>query len=243
VTAAEVAFRLHGRKSGRGFVANCPAHDDWEPSLSLNDGDDGRLLVRCHAGCEQRAVIAALKELGLWPERKKLADQGIVAEYNYTDEQGTLLYQVVRFAPKTFRPRRPDGAGGWVWGYGKVRRVPYRLRELIEAAVVFIPEGERDCEALRDHGFACTTNPGGANGWRPEFNQYFSGKEAIILPDADAPGWQRALDIARGIVCIAASVQMLELPGAKDAAEWFERGHSELELIALVEEGGKACHQ
>ena len=160
----------------------------------------------------------------------------ITAEYNYTDELGNLLYQVVRYDPKGFKQRRPDdGEGGWRWGLGDVRRVLYHLPELIEAPIVFIAEGERDCEALRDHGFVATCNSGGAGKWRPEFNQFFAGKEVCILPDADPPGWKHALDIARGIVGIAAKVQMLELPGAKDAAEWFACGHSELELIELVE--------
>ncbi len=114
MTAAEIAHHLQGRKSGSGYVAKCPAHDDHEPSLSLSDGDDGRLLAHCHAGCEQAAVIAALRELALWPEPDQRADRRrIVAEYNYTDENGAPLYQVVRFEPKTFKQRYPDGAGGW----------------------------------------------------------------------------------------------------------------------------------
>jgi hypothetical protein len=164
----------------------------------------------------------------------------IMAEYNYTDELGELLYQVVRFQPKDFKQRRPDGGGGWIWNLKGVRQVPYHLVELIEAPIVFIAEGERDVDVLRDFGFCATCNSGGAGKWRPEFNQLFSGKEVCILPDADPPGWRHALDIARGVVGIAAKIQILELPGAKDAAEWFERGHSELELIELVE---APCHQ
>lgn len=48
-------------------MARCPAHDDSTPSLSLAIANDGKLLVHCHAGCLQDAVIAALQELGLWP--------------------------------------------------------------------------------------------------------------------------------------------------------------------------------
>ena len=39
----------------------------------------------------------------------------IEATYDYRDEAGRLTYQVVRYPPKDFRQRRPDGSGGWVW--------------------------------------------------------------------------------------------------------------------------------
>ena len=57
------------RRSSDGWMARCPAHLDREPSLSIHETEDGRVLVRCHAGCDQKAVIAALKERGLWNGR------------------------------------------------------------------------------------------------------------------------------------------------------------------------------
>ncbi len=65
MTAETIARALGGRKVGQGWTARCPSHDDREPSLSIRDAD-GKVLVRCHAGCDQRDVIAALKERGLW---------------------------------------------------------------------------------------------------------------------------------------------------------------------------------
>jgi putative DNA primase/helicase len=67
--ADTIAKGLGGRKTGRGWMARCPAHDDREPSLSIRDADDGTVLVRCHAGCDQGQVIAALRSRGLWGER------------------------------------------------------------------------------------------------------------------------------------------------------------------------------
>ena len=69
VNAAAIAKALGGRRSGRAYVACCPAHQDRTPSLSIADGDGGRVLVRCFAGCEQAQVIAALQRRGLWPCR------------------------------------------------------------------------------------------------------------------------------------------------------------------------------
>ncbi len=48
------------QKRGRGYLARCPAHDDRHPSLSIGEGDDGRVLLRCWAGCETKAVLEAL---------------------------------------------------------------------------------------------------------------------------------------------------------------------------------------
>ena len=71
LSAAEIAAALpRGRRSGAGFVACCPGHEDRNPSLSLHDSDNGP-LVFCHAGCEQRHVIRALAALGLWPQREQ----------------------------------------------------------------------------------------------------------------------------------------------------------------------------
>ena len=50
-------------------MAHCPAHDDRKPSLSIRDADDGKVLVRCHAGCDQEDLIAVLRSRGLWEEK------------------------------------------------------------------------------------------------------------------------------------------------------------------------------
>jgi hypothetical protein len=70
MSAEEIARVLHGRRSGRGYMAPCPAHDDRSPSLSITERG-GRILVHCHAGCPQAHIIAALRARGLWPERER----------------------------------------------------------------------------------------------------------------------------------------------------------------------------
>jgi hypothetical protein len=66
MTAQTIAEALSGRKAGSGWTARCPAHEDRTPSLSIRDSDDGKVLVRCHAGCDQGRVIAALRARNLW---------------------------------------------------------------------------------------------------------------------------------------------------------------------------------
>jgi hypothetical protein len=68
MTAEAIAKALGGRKAGGGWTARCPAHDDRTPSLSIRDADDNKVLVRCHAGCDQERVVAALRGRGLWAE-------------------------------------------------------------------------------------------------------------------------------------------------------------------------------
>jgi len=52
--------RLNARRNGKGWIAKCPAHDDRTPSLSIDEGADGRALIKCHAGCSTDDVIGAL---------------------------------------------------------------------------------------------------------------------------------------------------------------------------------------
>ena len=86
-------------------------------------------VVKCHKGFDQRELMHVLMSRNLWPEKKNGATQQIIATYDYTDERGELLYQVVRKAPKDFVQRRPDGKGGWILNLQGFKPVPYRLPE------------------------------------------------------------------------------------------------------------------
>ena len=157
------------------------------------------------------------------------------------DEFGKLLYQVCRHDPKDFSQRRPDGFGGWVNNAG-ARRVLYHLPEVLESPILFIVEGERDCETLREHGFVATTNSCGAGDsakkWRTEYTAALAGRECILIPDNDAPGRERVITIAKALIGHAAKIVILELEGCKDVTDWFANGHSEVELIQLVASEG-----
>lgn len=236
MSADSIARALKARRSGAGWVAKCPAHDDHNPSLSIRDAD-GKVLFHCHAGCRQREVIEALKGNGLWAEHPPKLRRKIIATYDYTDEAGHLLYQVLRTEPKGFFQRRPDGEGGWINKKNK-RQVLFHLREVIEAPIVFVVEGEKDAETLRSQGFVATTNAGGAEApWLPEFSEALAGREVIVIPDNDKPGRDRAARIARALIGRVTRLVILELESAKDVTEWFDKGHGELELIELVEKG------
>ena len=65
-----IATALGGRRAGSGWMARCPAHDDRTPSLSIGEAEGGKVLVHCHAGCNQERVIAALKTRDIWNESR-----------------------------------------------------------------------------------------------------------------------------------------------------------------------------
>ena len=71
MTAETIAKALGGHSAGATWMARCPAHEDRKPSLSISSGRDGKVLVHCHAGCDQRDVIATLRERGLWETTRK----------------------------------------------------------------------------------------------------------------------------------------------------------------------------
>jgi hypothetical protein len=66
MNAETLARALGGRRTGSHWMAPCPTHEDRDPSLSIRDGDDGKVLVHCHAGCDQSVVIGELRSRGLW---------------------------------------------------------------------------------------------------------------------------------------------------------------------------------
>jgi 5S rRNA maturation endonuclease (ribonuclease M5) len=247
----ELLERLEGvKRSASGFVARCPAHDDHRQSLSIGEGDNGCILLTCFAGCETADVMAALG-LGLadlYPEQERSnGKREIVATYDYTDEDGELLYQVVRFQPKDFRQRRPDGRGGWEWKLGRTRRVLYRLPELATAIAtgesVYLVEGEKDADYLRRAGACATCNPGGAGKWSPDYSESLRGADVIIVADKDAPGRKHAESVAAALDGIAFAVHVVEPAEGKDAADHLAAGKGLDEFVPLSLEQAAATER
>jgi putative DNA primase/helicase len=207
--------------------------------------EDGKMLLRCHAGCKFEEIVAALglrvSDLFV-PDTKPVHRLGrIVCTYDYCDEKGRLLYQVVRYYPKDFRQRRPDGKGGWLYKLGDVRRALFRLAEITTAPPdqpVFLVEGEKDAERLAVESVLATTCAMGAGKWRPEYNQTLAGRQVIILPDNDPPGRDHAAQVARSLRGVAASVKIVALPGLPpkgDVSDWLAAGGTVEKLWELVE--------
>lgn len=167
----------------------------------------------------------------------------IDATYPYTDEKGELLFEVVRFSPKDFRQRTPDGAGGWRWSIKGVRRVLYRLRELVEDdadRTVFFVEGERDVESLERLGHLATCNPMGAEDkWKyvsEHARTVLRGRDVVVVADADDVGRRHARTIEASLCDVAKSLRMLEPPAPyKDVTELLGAGGTLESLVPLRE--------
>jgi len=212
----------------------CPAREHSRPDAVAVD--NGKGVWHCHVCGTGGSVIdwlavekgiapvAALKELDT--DNREHGPTGpaqIVACYDYTDEAGKLLFQVCRLFPKSFRQRRPDGVGGWAWKLGDVRRVLYRLPQIIGAETVWIFEGERDVETAERFGIIGTTNAGGAGKWLPSYSDALTGKAVIICGDNDEPGRKHVEAVARSLTGKAASVRVATVPApSKDFTEHVE---------------------
>jgi hypothetical protein len=235
---------MKARSRGQGLT-HCPAHHDDHPSLAIKE-EGGNTLWNCHAGCSQDAVTKAIGELAPrhTPVAGKRQPRREVATYDYRDIAGNLLYQAVRFEPKDFRLRRPDG-GGWSWSLNGTPRVLYGLPELAASPSrrVVLVEGEKDADRLRSLGLLATCYAGGAKApWQPSWSQILRGRKVVILPDADIPGITKALADAQQLVHEVAELRIVPLPGlevledhGEDVSDWLDHGHDLAELKAIVE--------
>ena len=232
------------KKTGdQSWAAKCPAHADSNPSLSISSGTDGRILLKCFAGCTPDAICNALglKLSDLFADRE--AKASIVAEYDYKDAAGKLIFQVIRFEPKAFRQRHPDGNRGWVWKMDGITRILYRLPETLAAIkagkTVFLCEGEKDVLKLVENGLCATCNPGGAGKWQDNYTDTLRGANVVIIADKDIAGRAHAQMVAAKLVAEVESLKVIELPNTngkpvKDAYDFFSAGGDELLLDAIV---------
>jgi hypothetical protein len=227
-----------------GFVIHSFANDD---AIVCRD------YVRAKAGLPpwkpNGRGASARKHNGHGTSPKKLPLGPIVATYDYCGEGGELLSQTVRYAEpeKTFRRRRPDGKGGWIWSTKGVREVPYRLKDALAAlpqgSPIAIVEGEKDADALWHIGVPATTSACGAqntSGWKSgELCVHFQGADVILVPDNDDVGYSFINDVGAALAGTAKRIRVLRLPGLKhegDASDWLEVGGTVEQWHELVEQ-------
>lgn len=210
------------------------------------EGNGGVLDLIIHQGeAGNRAeAVAWLESKGIHKKEeapKPAAKARVVARYDYTDEHGEVLFQVERLEPKSFRQRRPAQNGkGWIYkGISEVRKVPYRLPQLLQQpdALVFIPEGEKDADNLAAAGLVATCNAGGAGKWADALTPFFTGRDVVILPDNDTAGATHRDLLIKKLVPVAKSVRVLELSGLSekgDVSDWLAAGGTADKLVELA---------
>lgn len=220
---------------------------------SHEDGVGGGVLdlIARETGITSRAEqLAWLEQHGLspkepsaCPERPEAPPFGrrVSVSYDYTDEGGNLLYQVVRLEPKDFRQRRPDGNGGWIWSVKDVRQVPFHLAQLLDAPrdkPVFVVEGEKDVLRLESLGLVATCNSGGAGKWPDALNEHFTCKRVVILPDNDEPGHKHAEKVFEALSLVKVDVRVVYLAGLLpkgDVSDWLDGGGTVEQLLQLAD--------
>jgi hypothetical protein len=233
--------RCYGFLSDDGEWAHC-TRDEHAGGLERNAGSDAyphKLTGDCKCGARHGLASGAERN----GRRRKGQRARIVQAYDYPDESGKVLFQTVRFEPKDFRQRRPNGRGGWEWDLKGVRLVPYRLPELIAAApdrLTLVCAGEKDTDRAHDLGFIATTNPLGEGKWRDEYAEHLRGRRAAVIAHNDTPGRKHAEDVARSVYNKAASVKVVELPDVPedggDLVDWTDSGGTDEGLRRLIEE-------
>src|SRR5579883_3031787 len=213
--------------------------DEWRGPCPIHKGKDDNFAVEpssgvwyCHSQCGRGGSLAQLEmeltgadfntavsavcEIIGRPRADAAGKQKIIATYDYKDRQGNLLHQTVRFEPKEFRQRRPDGNGGWIWNLKDVEPVLYRLDELASGDTILVAEGEKDVDALVKLGFTATCNPMGAGKWREHYTDSLAGKDVVIFPDNDEPGASHVAQVARSLLGKTKSVRIAFTKEGKD---------------------------
>lgn len=232
---------LNPRRAGEGWTCQCPGHDDRNPSLSISQGSDGRALLNCHGPCghDLERILARLnlKPSDLFAEKQDRAE--ITEQYDYRDEHDRVVFQVVRMVPKTFRQRRPDGMGGWIWNLQGVKRILYRLPEVLDAIslgdVIYVVEGEKDVHALELIGATATTNAGGAGKWDAAYARTLANAErVIIVADNDDPGLAHAYAIQASLNGTPSMI--VRAREGKDAADHVKAGYGLDDFVELGNE-------
>jgi hypothetical protein len=240
-------FRMVGlldkfKKNGRGWVARCPAHEDRDPSLSINEGNDGRVLLKCHAGCSTDAVVAALG-LTLSDLFEKRRDGGIIRRFKIVDRNGTLI-------ARHRREDLPNGDKDMGWESGGrqslngigVENLPlYGLPELLEApagSLVYVCEGETDTQALLDIGIlAVGTVTGASSVPCGDSLAPLRDYDVVLWPDNDQPGRDHMNKIAATLNINGKPPRWLEWPPAPKgggAADWVKTGGAADDLASLI---------
>jgi putative DNA primase/helicase len=243
-----ILSKLQGVKHRRdGIWAQCPAHDDQDPSLKIWEGEDGAACVKCHSiKCSTEEILRAigLEKKDLFPKReassvgrggavkKKKAKPylgPIVKYYWYTDELGKQAHATTRHDPKDFRQGYNDPTlGNWVWGLRNIKTYLYGLPRLLQAVAagkeIYLPEGEKDAEIFWAHDLEATTNPMGATNWKPYYFEWLRGAKICIVRDPDEAGYKRCAFLYKELSAVGCWVRAVQ------AAD-----------IEIGEKGGWAC--
>lgn len=224
------------KKASKGYLVSCCSHEDDQPSLHISYNSSGdKLLVKCFAGCDRSEILDYINGKTVPQKTLSAKSQGrkfkqpvvhgtLCAQYDYTDEDGALLYRVQKYKdPKSFSVRRParageEAVGSWVPSLDDTRKVLYKLPEVLSAISdgkwVFLVEGEKDVDILIDNGLTATTNQGGGGigKWISGYSESLRGANVVVIPDEDNAGYLHGYTIVSSLIGIANKIKVTFLP-------------------------------
>jgi 5S rRNA maturation endonuclease (ribonuclease M5) len=228
------------KRTGSYWMAVCPAHDDSTPSLSISEGAEQRVLLKCHAGCTlvQIITVLGLELTDLFPQSERSITSGglgdMTASYVYTDVDGQPILRVNRFHPKTFRQQRWEGTR---WVSGGVKQSPlFHLPNVLTAIAadaprIYVVEGEKDVLALEAVGAVATCNAGGAGKFQQHHAAQLIGAQlVVIVADDDEPGVDHARKVGLELTMFGVPHCVVEAASGKDAADHIAAGHDQFDF-------------
>lgn len=232
------------------WAAQCPAHEDRKPSLTITDGGD-KCLMHCHAGCSNNDILGVLalqprdmfnKDTAAddlsWivPQPRPLPTTETHDEdaYVYQDAKGAIVGRVLRKPGKKFT-QQAFNDGQWLPSLNGVKLPLYNLVALLarKDETVYLVEGEKDANTLMVLGHLAITNAGGVNGWRPDMTDHLTGRTVVIIADNDKPGLERAQRLLDDIATVAASVTAYKSDLGKDITDHIHAGGTLDTLIRI----------
>jgi len=231
------------RYGTHGSLSLCTRKGVWFDHEANEGGGITKLIARQRGTTMESIATILEREYGVQRRSQEALTpkKYVEARFDYYGPDGDLIFQVERYHPKTFRQRRPDGKGGWLYNLQGVTQVPYNLVGLMQNpdAPVYVVEGEKAAEALIALGQVATTNAGGSANWKPELNQYFEGRRVIVLPDNDDAGQKHADVVVSQLYGVAAAIKRVDLPGLEekgDVFDWLARGNTIDDLHRIIKD-------
>jgi len=225
----KVLERLEGVRQRNGeFMALCPAHDDQKPSLSVSEGDGGKVLLRCFGGCSTNTVLeaAGLSWRDLYPV-ESCNGYHKRRSWEIKDAAGELV-------AVHHRKDSPDGKRVWWRGPNGEKRLAdagLRVADLPlygsehvadwpEDVPVVIVEGEKAADALASaYPAVLGTVTGAESAPGPEAREVLRGRRVILWPDADPPGRAHMERVAEALQGTASEVRIFEWKGAPEKGD------------------------
>lgn len=212
------ALEQHGQRittqGHHQLQAQCPAHEDNNPSLSVTNGD-GMTLLYCHAGCDTTNILA---ELDL--TKSDLYDDPRGQTYDYLTLESVIGRTVHRTPDKKFRQTGDTKATPFLY------HLPEVTRAVTAQDVIYLVEGEKDANNLTKlTGVTATTTPQGAKNIHKADLTPLYGAHVVAIVDKDEPGTAWARTVENELADKAASLEFKQAATGKDASDHLAAGH------------------